>query len=204
MKNKRRFTITVGAVLMVCMLATGYAAVAAEYGSDSDPLITKSYLEHVLTPAITNSANSKIEDETNTYQSAMEKKIVELSQALDNKIASLAASLAKDDSFAQKVASFSSGSGSSSSNNNGNWEVIEVKKDSFLKLNLNSEVIIQRGSATCVESAGTGLTDLSGGSVLNADEALSINHRYIATTKGSGFKATETVTVLVDGGYTLA
>lgn len=202
MKNKRRFTITVGAVLMVCMLATGYAAVAAEYGSDSDPLITKSYLEHVLTPSITNSANSKIKDETNTYQSAMERKIVELSQALDNKIASLAASLAKDDSFAQKVASFSGGSGNS--NNNGNWEVIEVQKDSFLKLNLNSEVIVQRGSATCIESAGTGLTDLSGGSVLNADEALSINHRYIATTKGAGFKATETVTVLVDGGYTLA
>ena len=199
MKNKRRLTITVGAVLMVCMLATGYAAVAAEYGSDSDPLITKSYLEQVLTPSIINSANNTIQTETSNYQSAMERKILELSQAIDNKIASLAASLAKDDEFAKKVAS-----AGGISNNSGNWEVLEVESGSFLKLGLNTEIIVQRGSATCIESAGTGLTDLSGGSVLCADENLSINHRYIATTKGAGFKAEQTVTVLVDGEYSIA
>lgn len=199
MKNKRRFTITVGAVLMVCMLATGYAAVAAEYGSDSDPLITKSYLEQVLTPSIISSADSTIKNQTNSYQSAMERKIIELSQAIDNKVASLAANLAKDDEFAKKVAN-----AGGVSSNSGNWEVLEVDANSFLKLGLNTEIIIQRGSATCIESAGTGLTDLSGGSVLCADESLSINHRYIATTKGSGFKAKETVTVLVDGEYSIA
>ncbi len=183
---------------MVCMLATGYAAVAAEYGSDSDPLITKSYLEQVLTPSITSAANDTIKSESSNYQSAMERKILELSQAIDNKIASLAANLAKNDEFAEKVANAGGVSKS------GSWEVLEIESGSFLKLNLNTEIIVQRGNATCIESAGTGLTDLSGGSVLRADEALSINHRYIATTKGAGFKANETVTVLVDGDYSIA
>ena len=43
---------------MVCMLATGYAAVAAEYGSSDDPLITQSYLEQVLTPTLTTAAET--------------------------------------------------------------------------------------------------------------------------------------------------
>ena len=146
-----------------------------------------------------NTALIPTQTQTNNYQSAMERKILELSQAIDNKIASLAANLAKDDEFAKKVAS-----AGGVSSNSGNWEVLEVEANSFLKLNLNTEIIIQRGSATCIESAGTGLTDLSGGSVLCADESLSINHRYIATTKGAGFKAKETVTVLVDGEYSIA
>ena len=58
MRNRRRFTITVGAVLMVCMLITGYAAVAAEYGSAEDPLITQSYLEQVLAPSLTSAAEN--------------------------------------------------------------------------------------------------------------------------------------------------
>lgn len=191
---------------MICMLITGYASVAAEYGSDSDPLITKSYLEHVLTPSITNSVNTSIKNESDKHRSALELKILELSQALDNKIASIAANLSKNDDFAKKVANAvnSEGNSTNTSNNNGSWEVLEIEKGSFLKLEVNTQVVVQKGIAKCIESAGTGLTDISIGNVLLADEALLLNHKYIATTNGSGLHATEKVTVLVDGGYSIA
>lgn len=198
MRNRRRFTITVGAVLMVCMLATGYAAVAAEYGSADDPLITQSYLEQVLTPSLTTAAEDAAKTQAGTYQSAMERKIVEMSQALDNKIASLAAKLAKDDTFAQKVAD-AGGAGEADA-----WESVNVAPGSTLTLDVDTEIVLRKGSATCVESAGTGLTDLSGGGVLSADESLVQDHRYIATTQNAGFHASSSVTVLINGGHSVS
>ncbi len=191
MRNRRRFTITVGAVLMVCMLATGYAAVAAEYGSADDPLITQSYLEQVLTPSLTAEAENSAKTQSRTYQSAMERKIVELSQALDNTVASLAARLAQDAQFADDVSDAAQDS----------WQEVTVAAGANLRLDVDTEIVLRRGSATCVESAGTGLTDLSGGGVLSADEALSVDHRYIATTQGAGLHAVSEVTALVNGGH---
>lgn len=198
MKNRRRFTITVGAVLMVCMLATGYAAVAAEYGSTDDPLITQSYLEQVLMPSLTSTAEGAAKSEAARYQSAMEKKITDMSQALDDKIAALAARLAKDDGFAKKVAQ------AGGIVQGDAWAAVTIAPGKTLKLDANSEVILRSGSATCVESAGTGLVDLSGGGALSADAALRSDHRYIATTQGAGCRASSSATVLVYGSYTLA
>lgn len=198
MKNRRRFTITIGAVLMVCMLATGYAAVAAEYGSADDPLITQSYLEQVLMPSLTTSAEDAAKTQASTYQSAMERKIVEMSQALDDKIASLAAKLAKDDSFVQQVAD------AGGTTDAENWESVSVAPGSSLRLDVDTEIVLRKGSATCLESAGTGLTDLSGGGVLSADESLVQDHRYIATTQNAGFRATSAVTVLINGGHSVS
>lgn len=198
MKNKRRFTITVGAVLMVCALATGYAAVAAEYGSADDPLITQSYLEQVLMPTLASAAEHTAKTEAVRYQSAMEKKITQMSQALDDKIAALAAKLSKDDAFAKKVAQ------AGGVLQGDEWAEVTVAPGKTLKLDANAEVILRKGSATCVESAGTGLIDLSGGGMLSAGAALQADHRYIATTQGAGLRATSAVTVLVYGGHTLA
>ena len=183
---------------MVCMLATGYAAVAAEYGSSDDPLITQSYLDQVLTPSLTSSAESAAKIQASTYQSAMERKILEMSQALDDKIASLAAKLAKDDSFAKQVAD----AGGAAEEDN--WETVNVAPGSTLRLDVDTEIVLRKGSATCVESAGTGLTDLSGGGVLSADEGLTQDHRYIATTQNAGFHATSSVTVLINGGHSVS
>lgn len=198
--NKRRFIITVGAVLMVCMLLTGYAAVAAEYGSAEDPLITKSYLDQVLTPSLTAQAQSAAREEAKTYTSLMESKIVALSQALDNKIASLAAKLASNDSFVRKVAE-ASGNASGSS---GTWQTVTVGAGKTLKMNADAELILRSGSAVCVESAGAGLTDLSGGSALVNGGALKANHRYLATSQDAGLTASVESKVLVCGGYTLS
>ena len=48
--KQQKFITTTAAILMVCLLISGYYAVAAEYGSADDPLITQSYLDAVVTP----------------------------------------------------------------------------------------------------------------------------------------------------------
>ncbi len=179
MKNRRRFTITVGAVLMVCMLATGYAAVAAEYGESDGSLISQDYLEQVFTPSLLAGKGQA---------SSIAEKITELSQMLDYKIAALLDKAG--DASAEKPA------GSDSVEEGENWETI--------KLHVNTEFVLQKGGGTCVESAGTGLIDQSSGGVLSADEALKVDHRYLATTKNAGFRATSASTVRILGGYTLA
>ena len=181
---------------MVCMLATGYAAVAAEYGSSDDPLITQSYLEQVLTPTLTTAAENAAKGQAAAYKSSMEQKITELSQALDNQIASLAARLANDDAFAKKVAAQGGDTADA-------WESVSIAEGKTIKLDVDAEIVLRKGGGICVESAGTGLTDLSGGQVLSADEALERDHRYIATTQSAGFCATRDAVALVLGGYSL-
>ncbi|MBP3311704.1 MAG: hypothetical protein J6L72_05650 [Butyricicoccus sp.] len=187
MKNRRRFTITVGAVLMVCMLATGYAAVAAEYGESDGSLISQDYLEQVFTPSLLAGKGQA---------SSIAEKITELSQMLDYKIAALLDEAG--DASAEKPA------GSDSVEEGENWETITVAPGKTLKLHVNTEFVLQKGGGTCVESAGTGLIDQSSGGVLSADEALKVDHRYLATTKNAGFRATSASTVRILGGYTLA
>ena len=176
---------------MVCMLATGYAAVAAEYSSKCAPLITQDYLEQVLTPPVLNDDS----DQT-AGGSFLEKKIRALSQALDQKIASLAAKAANRDASGKPSSSEDAKEGDT-------WDSVTIAPGKTLKLDINTELMIQKGGGTCIESAGTGLTDLSSGGVLSADEKLKVDHRYIATTKGAGFYASSATTALVLGDYSL-
>lgn len=188
MKNRRRFTITVGAVLMVCMLATGYAAVAAEYGSSDDLLISQSYLEQIFTPSL--SADRE-------QASSIAEKIAQMSQMLDHRVAALISKIGRQDVFEKKPVSDHVSEGES-------WEAVTVAPGKTMKLGVNAEFVLQKGGGTCLESAGTGLTDQSSGKVLSADETLEVNHRYLATTKNAGFRATSCSTVIVLGSYALA
>lgn len=183
---------------MVCMLATGYAAVAAEYGSTDDPLITQSYLDQVLTPGLTTAAQNAAKTEASSYQSSMEQKINEMSQSLNNRIASLAAKLAGNDDFAKKVADAGGNIDESG------WESVKFDSGKIIQLDADSKIVLRSGSAICVESAGTGLTDLSGGGVLSADQTLEADHRYTATTQGAGIQAISSISVLIKGSYTTA
>ena len=48
--NKRKWTIWLSAALLVVLAVSGYFAIAAEYGSKEDPLVTLSYINEVLSP----------------------------------------------------------------------------------------------------------------------------------------------------------
>jgi hypothetical protein len=173
--NKRSFIISTGAVMMLCMLATGYAAIAAEYGSAEDPLITQSYIDEVLTPKT--------------------QRQIEVQNALDARFLTLAS----DEDFMRKVAA-QVGSATDVSG----WQAVTVSSGETLKLSAGSQVVVRSGSAKCISSGGAGLTDLSAGAKLPGGDALAASSLYYATTEGSGFRASTEVKALVVGSYTIS
>lgn len=77
MKNKKIITI-IGAVLILAVGIGVGAYAASTYGTQSDPLVAKSYLDQVLTPQL----NAQ-------YQELMDSEI----QAMDNKISDVASAV---------------------------------------------------------------------------------------------------------------
>ena len=58
--NKRKWIITTSSVLLVLLLISGYMAIAAEYGAESDPLVSASYITDVLAPETIKQVNATI------------------------------------------------------------------------------------------------------------------------------------------------
>ena len=85
--KQQKFITTTAAILMVCLLISGYYAVAAEYGSADDPLITQSYLDAVVTPK----AVAAAEDAAGAQADTLSARISALSDQLDARITQAAA-----------------------------------------------------------------------------------------------------------------
>ena len=195
--NKRRFIISTGAVLMVAMLATGYAAVAAEYGSADDPLITQSYLEKVLMPSLTAKAEAAAKSEAAAYTSDMTARINQVTDAIGTQLQSLANALVTDEDFVERVAQAGGGTGTAQAE----WQTVTLSAGKTLKLDAGTQVIVRTGSAS---AAGTGLTDVTAGSRLTAGDTAVASHLFMATQDGAGLKAGASARVLVSGGYTVS
>ena len=48
--NNKKWTIWLTCALVAVLMVAGLGVIAAEYGSQSDPLVTLSYIEQVLLP----------------------------------------------------------------------------------------------------------------------------------------------------------
>ena len=84
------------------------------------------------------------------------------------------------------------------------FAVVTVSKGQTVQLSLGAEAMLRVGTAKCVASGSPGLVDTTAGSTLGGGSALQTNHLYMATIDGRGIQAaSETVKVLVRGGYTI-
>mgnify|MGYP003379646899 CR=1 FL=1 len=92
--KQQRFITSTAAVLMVCLLVSGYFAVA-QSGSSDDPLVTQSYLDAVITPKAMQTAENAANAQANTLSA----RINELSQKLNESITAAAAAVASDETF---------------------------------------------------------------------------------------------------------
>ncbi len=191
----QKLTISVAAVLMLCLLVSGYFAVAAESGSAEDPLITQSYLDAVVTPKAVQAA----EQAAGEQAGALSARLNALTQQLDQKITAAAAALASDETFLKRVAAMGGGTAADS----GTWKSLTLSSGQKVYLAVGSEVVLRSGAATCFESGGKGLVNLSEVGELTEGQSLSLYALYTATTQSSGFQATARTKVLVTGDYSL-
>lgn len=177
MKTRPKTLLTAALSVGALALLLGAAA-----GSQTDPLVTMSYLNDVNAPAILQQVESKLDSRE---------------QALVDKLDAVA------DAYVQEVEGLlgsSSGTGVSTSV----FSVVTVKAGQQLLGSTGCELLLRSGSATCVAASAPGLVDSTEGSTLASGGALQPNHLYLITADGRGLKATADATVMVRGSYTIS
>jgi len=217
--SKRKWILTTSAFLMILLLLTGYMAIAAEFGSQDDPVVALSYITDVLAPEILENVNDNIELKSKEFSTEMNQKLTEYTTQLDATIAEFEErnlNIATDAQFIDAVTtqvlarmngSSNAGTGTSTGVNIGgnDWKLIEVPKGKTVVFEVGGMVLLRIGDATCVAPSDPGLINLTTATVLGNGNNLAQNNLYMITVQGRGFKATgSTNKLLVSGSYTIS
>ena len=68
----KKWSVWLTCILVAALMIAGVAAIAAEYGSQSDPLVTLSYIEQVLLPQSKKDVDQAVSDALEDFASALE------------------------------------------------------------------------------------------------------------------------------------
>lgn len=177
---KKNRWITRLAVLMLAsytLLAIG-AAAAGTPGTESDPLVTLSYLNDTFMAELLKNVDEKLETRDK-----------ELAEKLDARVrqASQEGPVAGGEGVSTEV-----------------FTVVTLGSGQVLSGEIGCEVMLRVGAANCVASSAPGLIDETDGSTLSGGAALAKNHLYMMTVDERGVQAAaETVKLLVRGNYSI-
>lgn len=177
------------------MLLAGVWAIAVDYGSQSDPLITLSYVNDVLLPASRQEIDQKAAALQSEYETLLNNQSAALERSVDQKLRSLdpAADSALIQAIAQAAVEQMGGSSAQ-------WTTLTLSAGQKLTLETGGQLVLRSGSGTCVSS----LMDLSDATSLASGKALAVNHLYAAGVSGCGLTAGGSCTVLFSGKYSLS
>ena len=168
---------------LVTAALIGVAVAAGQQGSQSDPLVTLSYLQQQALPQV-------LED--------VDEKVAARQQELEDKLSAVA------DGYVQEVEAALSGSGGTGGQTGSAvYQVVELSAGQTLTGSAACELLLRSGTATCVSDSSPGLVDMTDGSTLPNGGALKANHLYLATLEGRGISASTAVTLMVRGTYTI-
>lgn len=175
---------------LVTLALIGVAVAAGQQGSQSDPLITLSYLNEQVTPSILAQVDSKL----TARQTELEQK---LAAVADDYVAEVESKLGTSGSTG-------TGSGGQAGTGSAVYQVVTLNAGQTLTGGAACEFLLRSGTATCVSDTSPGLVDMTDGTTLASGQALKANHLYLATIEGRGVKASTAVTIMVRGSYTIA
>ena len=212
--NKRKWIITTSCIMLALLLISGYMAIAAEYGAESDPLVSASYITDVLAPETIKEVNATIEQKTVQFQTQLNQTLAEYTASLDSTIADFEAqnkNLANNEAFisavATQVQALMSGTAATDETGTGTatvWRMVEIEKGQTFVFEVGGMVLPRIGSATCFSPSSPGLINVTTGSELSSGGALSTNNLYVVTVAGRGFTATSSTNkFLIAGNYTI-
>lgn len=172
---------------LVTLTLVGVAVAAGQQGSQSDPLVTLSYLNQQVTPAIL----AQVDSQLTARQSELESK---LTAVKDQYVKEVEAKL---------NASGGTSSGGQTATGSAVYEVVTLSAGQTLTGGAACEFLLRSGTATCVSDASPGLVDMTDGTTLASGGSLKTNHLYLGTLAGRGVKASTAVTIMVRGSYTI-
>lgn len=179
---KKRKLRTALCVMLVGTVLAAFVAIAAEAGSQGDPLVTLSYLNDTFLGQMLGKVDSKIGEQNQTIRQELEQRI---------------------DQAEQEILGQVTGTGTVSGTT-ASYHEVTLSDGQTLYGSAGCEVMLRSGSASCVSEGKStpGLVDISGGGTINHGSALKENHLYTMTAD-RGVKASGAVTLLVRGSYTI-
>jgi len=81
------------------------------------------------------------------------------------------------------------------------WKVADLKTGQVLKGKAGTELLVRRGQAVVVDSAGNGIPDVTAGTDIAANDKVSLNHLLLIPREdGRGIKALGPSVVMYRGG----
>jgi len=209
--EKKKWNIWLAALLLVALSVTGYFAIAAEYGSKEDPLVTLSYINDVLSPDMTKKIDEAFRTKESAFTAAIDAKMNQIDQDMAAKltkyqeaIQSTNVSDAVISAIADEVISKMEGSSTTTAPTQASdWKVLKLTAGQTLTAEVGCEIVLRIGGATCVSSGTPGLINLTDGTDLSNGKALAVNNLYLVTVKGRGITTASGCTILVSGSYTV-
>lgn len=203
MKKESKWGIRIVCVLTGLLMAVGCYAIAAEYGSQSDPLVTLSYINEVLLPQTKSELDEKLAQTVSSYDQTLQQKTQELEQYVDRQVRKHSSgqldSAVIDQIAAAVVQQMGGVSGGSAS-----WTVVQIPAGGRVTCGVGCQVILRSGAAVCAAAGSPGLVDLSDAETLENGKGLQANHLYTANAEGRGFTSAQGCSVLIAGDYTIA
>ena len=161
------------------------AAAAGGAGSETDPLVTLSYLNETFMAQLLGGVDEKLAVRDAELSARLSGQVQQDTAALEEKYGTGTAT----GTAAAQAESFT---------------VVTLSNGQTLYGAIGCEAMLRVGTASCVASSSPGLIDETDASSLGGGKALVKNHLYMMTVDERGVKATaDTVKLLVRGAYTI-
>lgn len=178
---KKKKLRTAACLILVGTVLAAFMAIAAEVGSQGDPLVTLSYLNETFMNQILTRVDEKIAVRNEGLKTELEQKIGEAEREI----------------LLHLGGSFGSATGGSAVT----FTSVTLTGGQTLLGTPGSEIMLRSGSAACY-IGGSGLVDNTDGTITGPGGMLQTNHLYL-TTDNSGVTASGNVVLLVRGDYTI-
>ena len=204
MKRKGIYALT--SLLIVGLFVVGAVSIMAEYGDSNDPLITKSYIDSVLTRDVEQMIDNAIADKKTVIDSYVSNAMTAHKAEIDKKIASINTgniniSQSMVDSIANEVVAQIKKDGISVGTS---WEVVQIPAGKSLVGQVGTEIVPRIGSAKVYSTGSVGIVNLSAGGMTNPGAAVVANNLYLVSIADRGVTAgANGATVLVSGSYVI-
>jgi hypothetical protein len=178
MKLKKKIIIALGVIVAVAFISGVSILAATTLGTQSDPLVTLSYLTNKLKPQIMSEVSANITAAEASLQPSLDAQLNQFKADIDSKI------------------------GGSSAQSAG-FTVVSLSSGQTLSCGIGTELLLRVGTATAVGGAPA-LVDSTAGVTLSDGGTLVANHMYMVSIQGNGLKATASVKILVRGTYVIS
>lgn len=202
-QKEKKWGIRIVCILTVLLMAVGCYAIAAEYGSQSDPLVTLSYINQVLLPETKSDLDEKIAQTVSDYDQSLQQQTETLESYVDGQLKKYSSGQL-DSTLIDQIAAAVVEQMGGSTGKSASWSVVQIAAGAKVSCGVGCQFVLRSGAAVCVAAANPGLVDLSDAESLNNGQSLTQNHLYLANEDGKGFSTAQGCSVLIAGDYTIS